>query len=242
MSRYPRIAFLFLIAAVAAAAALLAPSSGNAISQSPPGGVAGAGTINVPTLAVRRLPANNARVIAKMSEFRPQDYRPRYVLALKVKKDKKGKPAWYKISVPGRPNGRTGWVKAAHVSIRPMPWQVVVYRGSRMLQLWKGKQLLYTAKAAVGRPGMETPTGLYYVTVRFKPVSEPFLGAFAFETSAYSKLSDWPGGGVVGLHGWNDPSVIGYAVSHGCIRVTNETAAFLRDRIPNGTPIRVVAS
>jgi lipoprotein-anchoring transpeptidase ErfK/SrfK len=122
-----------------------------------------------------------------------------------------------------------------------MPWQVVVYRDSHMFQLWKGSKLVYTNKVAVGRPGMETPLGLFYVTVRFKPVSEPFLGAFAFETSAYSKLSDWPGGGVVGLHGWNDPSVIGQAVSHGCIRVTNESAAFLRDRLPLGAPIRVVS-
>ena len=87
-----------------------------------------------------------------------------------------------------------------------MPWQVVVYRGSRVIQLWKDEQLVYTSKVAVGAPGMETPTGLYYVTVRFKPVTEPFLGTFAFETSAYSKLSEWPGGGVVGLHGTTAPS------------------------------------
>ena len=123
-----------------------------------------------------------------------------------------------------------------------MPWQVVVFRGSRVIQLWKDKKLVYTNRVAVGAPGMETPLGLFYVTVRFKPVKEPFLGAFAFETSAYSKLSDWPGGGVVGLHGWADTSVLGRAVSHGCIRVSNATAAFLRDRIPVGTPIRVVAT
>jgi len=121
-----------------------------------------------------------------------------------------------------------------------MPWQVVVFRGSRRLQLWKGDQLLYSSKVAVGAPGMETPTGLYFVTHRFKPVSEPFLGAYAFETSAYSKLSDWPGGGVVGLHGWNDPSVFGKAVSHGCVRIPNSTADYLRDHIPVGTPIRIV--
>jgi lipoprotein-anchoring transpeptidase ErfK/SrfK len=109
-----------------------------------------------------------------------------------------------------------------------------------VIQLWKKDQLVYTNKVAVGAPGMETPTGLYYVTVRFHPVTEPFLGTFAFETSAYSKLSEWPGGGVVGLHGWNDPSVLGKAVSHGCIRISNETANFLRDRIPLGTPIRVL--
>ena len=79
---------------------------------------------------------------------------------------------------------------------------------------------------------METPIGLYYVTVRFRPVTEPFLGSFAFETSAYSKLSEWPGGGVVGLHGTTSPQLLGQAVSHGCIRISNETADFLRDRIP----------
>ena len=233
---------------VVAVAALAFPTAALAVSQSPPKPVVGAGTINVPTLLVRSTPSGKARVIAKLSEFRPQDYRPRYVLAVGDQKAKPGKKgtaarvAWYKIAVPGRPNGRYGWVPANQVSIRPIPWQVVVFRGSRVMQLWKDKQLVSTNKVAVGRPGMETPTGLFYVTVRFKPVSEPFLGAFAFETSAYSKLSDWPGGGVVGLHGWNDPSVIGQAVSHGCIRMSNDTAAFLRDRIPLGTPIRVVAS
>jgi lipoprotein-anchoring transpeptidase ErfK/SrfK len=247
--------------AVVATAFLVFPGSGLAVSQSPPKAVVGAGTIDVPQLVVHRAPSAGAPVIARLSEFRPQDYRPRYVLAIGTKmatevkpaKDFRGtakaavknparKVAWYRITVPGRPNGRTGWVRASQLSIRPMPWQVVVFRGSRVIQLWKDKKLIYTNRVAVGAPGMETPLGLFYVTVRFKPVKEPFLGAFAFETSGYSKLSDWPGGGVVGLHGWNDPSVIGKAVSHGCIRVSNTTAAFLRDRIPVGTPIRVVAA
>jgi lipoprotein-anchoring transpeptidase ErfK/SrfK len=231
----------------AAAAVLVFPTAALAVTQSPPKPVVG--VINVPQLLVRKAPSPTAAVMAKLSEFRPQDYRPRYVLAVGVKQVAQGKQgkhrgsaAWYKITVPGRPNGRVGWVPAAQVALRPMPWQVVVFRRSMVMQLWKGTQLLYTNKVAVGAPGMETPLGLYYVTVRFKPVAEPFLGAFAFETSAYSKLSDWPGGGVVGLHGWNDPSVLGHAVSHGCIRISNGTAAYLRDRIPLGTPIRVVAS
>ena len=259
MNGYPRTVLKLLVAAIAVLAfpaAALSGGQSTAVGQSPPKAVVGAGTINVPTLLVRKAPTGSSSVIARLSEFRPQDYRPRAILAIGSKmaapaKRKPGSatkavasttPAWYKIAVPGRPNGRTGWVKAKEVSIRPMPWQVVVFRGSRVLQLWKGTQLVYTNKVAVGAPGMETPLGLYYVTVRFKPIKEPFLGAFAFETSAYSKLSDWPGGGVVGLHGWNDPSVLGKAISHGCIRVSNVTAAFLRDRIPVGTPIRVVAT
>jgi len=227
---------------VLAITALLAfPASAHAVSQSPPKPVVGTGTIRVPRLLVRKAPVAGAPVLAKLSEFRPQDYRHRYVLAVGTKKAG-SRVAWYRITIPGRPNGRTGWVRADQVSIYSVPWQVVVYRGSKVIQLWKDKKLVYTNRVAVGAPGMETPLGLYYVTSRFKPVREPYLGAFAFETSAYSRLSEWPGGGVVGIHGWNDPSVLGKAVSHGCIRVSNTTAAFLRDRIPLGTPIRVVAS
>ncbi len=242
MTRSPANMLKPLIAIVVACTALLVPTSGLAVSQAPPRAVVGAGTINVPLLAVRSAPNRNARVIGRLSEFRPQDYRARYVLAIGAKKGKKGKTEWYKITVPGRPNGRTGWVQAPHVAIKPIPWQVVVYRGSRVVQVWKSQELVYTGKVAIGAPGTETPTGLYYVTVRFKPVKVPFLGSFAFETSAYSKLSEWPGGGVVGLHGTTAPHLLGQAVSHGCVRMSNETANFLRDRIPLGTPIRILAT
>lgn len=240
-SRYRRAMRVTLCAAVAAAASLGLPAVAAAVPQAAPKPVVGAGTIDVPVLLVRSAPSAHARVIARLSEFREQDYRPRYVLALAVKKGKQGvKPAWFRISVPGRPNGRVGWVRAREVSIGPVPWQVLVYRGSKVIQLWKGGRLVYQSTVAVGAPGMETPLGLYYVTVRFRPVQETFLGSYAFETSAYSKLSEWPGGGVVGLHGTTQPWLLGREVSHGCIRVSNETADFLRDRIPLGTPIRVV--
>ena len=74
---------------------------------------------------------------------------------------------------------------------------------------------------------METPLGLFYVQAKFDP-TWPVLGAYAFETSGYSKLSDWPGGGVVGVHGTNTPDLIGEAVSHGCVRLYNKDIQYLR--------------
>jgi lipoprotein-anchoring transpeptidase ErfK/SrfK len=62
---------------------------------------------------------------------------------------------------------------------------------------------------------------------------------FAVETSAYSRLTEWPGGGVVGIHGTNTPWLIGQAVSHGCVRVENGTAKELRRYAPLGTPILI---
>jgi lipoprotein-anchoring transpeptidase ErfK/SrfK len=86
---------------------------------------------------------------------------------------------------------------------------------------------------------METPVGHFYVAARFVPYNDPFLGVFAVETSAYSKLTEWPGGGVVGIHGTSEPQLLGQAVSHGCVRVSNVTAAALVKLAPLGTPITV---
>ena len=94
---------------------------------------------------------------------------------------------------------------------------------------------------ATRAPGRETPIGNYYVTARFVP-DDPFLGVFAVETSAYSKLTEWPGGGLVGIHGTSAPQLIGQAVSHGCVRVTNATAMLLRRWALVGTPISILAN
>ena len=82
-----------------------------------------------------------------------------------------------------------------------------------------------------------TPAGRYFVASRFVPYHDTFLGVFAEETSAYSKLTEWPGGGVVGIHGTSLPQLLGQAVSHGCVRVANSTARHLKSLAPLGTPI-----
>ena len=93
---------------------------------------------------------------------------------------------------------------------------------------------------AIGKPGAETPLGRdFYVQSRFAP-KDPFYGVFAVETTAYAPISDWPGDGLVGIHGTNAPQLIGQAVSHGCVRLPNAQAAKLRRLAPLGTPIDVV--
>ena len=62
------------------------------------------------------------------------------------------------------------------------------------------------------------------------------------ETSGYSKLTEWPGGGVFGIHGTPEPWLLGKRVSHGCIRVSARTARKLRRYVPLGTPILITNS
>jgi lipoprotein-anchoring transpeptidase ErfK/SrfK len=229
-----------MVVAGALALAFGAGTAGGAAAgpQAPAFGFAGTGELDPITTPVRARPSAASKVIARLPQFRP-DYRPMTVLALDVTRHG-GKPAWYRISVPGRPNGRTGWIPASAVQLRPVKRQIVIRLGARRMELWRGRTLEYSTTVAIGARGMETPVGLFYVTVRFRPVQQPFLGVFAFETSAYSKLSDWPGGGRVGIHGTYQPQLLGQAVSHGCVRMSNAAAAFLRERVPVGTPIRIL--
>ena len=197
-----------------------------------------AGYIVWAQVAVRAQPNRSAPRMSVLTQFR-SDFRPRIVLALSVQRDDRGRAAWYRISLPGRPNGRTGWVPAESLNVKPIRKEIVIDRSKRSLELRTAGRVEFHTRVAVGAHGMETPLGLFYVVAKFRPTA-PVLGAFAFETSAYSKLSEWPGGGIVGLHGTDAPSLLGQAVSHGCIRVANEAILRLRDLVPVGTPILIV--
>ena len=233
---------LVAIVLVVACTVGFAPAAGARVTNPSEVDVVGAGTISSSRIAILARPKAGSARIAGLNQFRA-DFRPQYVLALDVLRAKSGKPSWYRISVPGRPNGRTGWVRAAALELHPVKKRLIIYRGARRFEFWDGSRLARSGKVAVGKPGAETPLGLFYVTDKFNPSIDPdwaILGAYAFETSAYSKLTDWPGGGIVGVHGTPWPNLLGQAVSHGCIRLDNRDVDFLRNRVPLGTPVKIV--
>jgi lipoprotein-anchoring transpeptidase ErfK/SrfK len=227
------------VSAVAATLLALAAfaAAGRAAPPQLPRTYPAAGEIVVRTAVVRSAPSARAKRIALLHDLR-KDFRPQIVLALELRGDSGGK-LWYRIAVPGRPNGRYGWIRASAASLRPTVAEIVIDRSARTLELRRGGAVRLRTRVAVGARGMETPTGLFYVTSRFKP-KDGFFGSYALETSAYSKLSEWPGGGVVGVHGTTRPDLLGQAVSHGCVRVSNSAALVLKRLAPLGTPIRIV--
>ena len=194
-----------------------------------------AGEFRVSSVPVRAQPNPRARVIKVMNQFRP-DYRIQEVFAVKTQLGTDGR-SWYKISIPMRPNGTMGWIPAGTVTLSPTVSEIHVHRVPRTIDLyWHGRHVWH-GRVAIGAPGMPTPLGHYYVAARFVPYQDPFLGVFAVETSGYSALTEWPGGGWFGIHGTDEPQLLGQAVSHGCIRVANTTALQLRKYAPLGTPI-----
>jgi hypothetical protein len=231
-----------VLALALACAVALAPGARARATKASEVDVVGAGTISWSRIAILARPKAGSARIAVLAQFRA-DFRPQLVLALDVLRTKSGKPSWYRIAVPGRPNGRSGWVRAAALELHPVKKRLIIYRGARRFEFWDGSRLVRSGRVAVGKPGAETPLGLFYVTDKFNPSIDPawaILGAYAFETSAYSKLTDWPGGGIVGVHGTPWPELLGQAVSHGCIRLDNRDVEFLRNRVPLGTPVKIV--
>jgi lipoprotein-anchoring transpeptidase ErfK/SrfK len=194
-----------------------------------------AGEMLVHSVAVRKTPNPHAPVIKVMKAFRP-DFRPQEMFAVRKATGSDGE-VWYRVSIPMRPNGTYGWIPANTVSLKPTHSQIVINLRRRTIDLYRFGKHKWHGPVAIGAPGRETPVGHYFVATRFVPYHDTFLGVFAEETSAYSKLTEWPGGGVVGIHGTSLPQLLGKAVSHGCVRVSNTTARRLRTLAPLGTPI-----
>src|SRR5918992_252913 len=152
-------------------------------------------------------------------------------------------PGWYHVQLPLRPNGITGWVRAADVRLEPVTTRIVVELGERRVTLYDRGQEVMRVRVAVGASATPTPTGRYYVNQRLVPAdpSGPF-GPGAIGISAFSPvLTGWAQGGPIAIHGTNRPELIGQAVSNGCIRVRNDDLVRLFERTRAGTPVLVRA-
>lgn len=204
----------------------------------PPAAFPAAGGINWGSIAVREAPSSDASRIGVLREFRA-DYRHQVVFALGQTVGDDGR-LWYRVLLSRRPNGTTGWVRADGVDLRPVTTTIVVRRSTRTLEVIRRGRTIFRTTVAVGAPGTETPLGRFYLMTEFRP-TDSFYGTWAFETSAYSPtLTDWPGGGKIGIHGTSAPGLLGLAVSHGCIRVSNAAADRLHALVSPGTALEIV--
>jgi lipoprotein-anchoring transpeptidase ErfK/SrfK len=151
------------------------------------------------------------------------------------------RPRWYRVQLPLRPNGMTGYVRAGAVQVERLRTRIVVDVSERRLTFFRnGKRMLRT-KVAVGSSATPTPTGQYYVNQRLIPqdTSGPF-GPGAIGISAFSEvLTGWAQGGPIAIHGTNEPWSIGQAVSNGCIRVSNPVLKRLFAATSAGSPVLI---
>jgi len=148
---------------------------------------------------------------------------------------------WVKVRLPALPNGTVGWVpRSALGAYGTVRTRVVVDLAKRRLTLTKGGRTVLRMPVGVGAPDAPTPRGQFVVRNRLTRYKSAFYGPVALGTSARSEtLTDWPGGGYVGIHGTDRPDLIPGAVSHGCIRLRNADILALARELPIGTPLTI---
>ena len=147
---------------------------------------------------------------------------------------------WYKLNLPIRPFGQTGWIPADAAIVKPTTTRVVIRRGARVLDVLRNGRRVFRTRVAVGRPDRKTPLGNFYVAAKYVPPQNALVSTYALELSAPAGLPDFLRGGVVGIHGTPATYTIGRAASNGCIRVTPGVARALKRLVPLGSPVKVV--
>ena len=153
-------------------------------------------------------------------------------------------PGWLQVDLPVRPNGSTGWVRAADVNVVPIDYRIKVELKRYRITVWRGDQVILSEPVGLGTQSTPTPGGKYYLKELLKPPNpNGSYGPYAYGLSGFSNvLTSFAGGdGVVGIHGTNDPSSIGRSVSHGCIRMSNSGITRLAKMLPLGTPVEIVS-
>jgi L,D-transpeptidase catalytic domain len=190
-------------------------------------------------VTARRRPEAGAAAVAGVPT-RTSDDTANIVLVLGRRVDRAGR-LWIRVALATLPNGRTGWVpRSALGGYGAVDTHLVVDLKRLTATLLKRGRAIFRARVGVGDDRWPTPHGRFYVRNRLTRYASPTYGPLAFGTNARSpRLTDWPGGGYVGIHGTNQPHLIPGRISHGCIRMRNPDILALGRRMPVGTPITI---
>jgi lipoprotein-anchoring transpeptidase ErfK/SrfK len=126
---------------------------------------------------------------------------------------KPGKYLWRDVDAPGDP-------------------RVVISLGDQLAFLYKGSTLVAVSTISSGKPGKDTPTGVFPIlekkkmhrSIKYENAPMPFM----------QRIDQYG----VALHSGNLP---GYAASHGCVRLPGGFAAKLYNVTEVGTPVLIGA-
>ena len=150
-------------------------------------------------------------------------------------------PGWVQAYLPTRPNGWLGWVRERSVKLLKTPWSLTVRLRSHQLTVTRAGSTVRVLRIGVGRSVTPTPTGTYFITELLKqPDPAGPYGPYAFGLSAHSGVLQHfgrGGNGQIGIHGTDQPQLIGTDASHGCVRLRNADIIWLTQRLPLGTPV-----
>jgi lipoprotein-anchoring transpeptidase ErfK/SrfK len=149
---------------------------------------------------------------------------------------------WYDVLLPVPPMYSHGWVRASSVSMYFVYVMIKIDLSTRTLSVVQDDKVIDEFPVAVGAPQTPTPTGTFFVTEKVRALNpNTVYGPAALGLSAFSSAlaATFPPDGQVAIHGWTDPSVIGHAISHGCIRMKIADILKLSSLVSTGSPVDI---
>jgi lipoprotein-anchoring transpeptidase ErfK/SrfK len=190
--------------------------------------------------AVYAAPSKAAIVLVRLPSTRPITGE-RTTLPVEAIERAQGR-TWLRVLLPGRPNGRRGWIAAGSANVLRTPWRLVVELRTRRLAVFRDGRRVRVFSAVVGRPSTPTPVGSFFVeeTVQLPATAAgaPYALALSARSDVYSEFDGGPG--QIAIHGLdNIGGRLGTAASHGCIRLSTGAITWLAARIGPGVPVDV---
>jgi lipoprotein-anchoring transpeptidase ErfK/SrfK len=187
----------------------------------------------------RAHPTGSARAVTRLLPMTPEHV-PHVLYLLGGAIDRNGQ-YWLRVRLPILPNGSSGWIPRDVVArFIAVDTHLVIDRGRFRATLYERGRAIFHSIVGVGEPRWPTPAGRFYIRERLTGFSDPIYGAIAFGTNGRSSvLTDWPGGGFIGIHGTNQPHILPGRVSHGCVRLPNDSIRRLDRLMRIGTPVTI---
>ncbi|TBR61757.1 hypothetical protein B4U84_13585 [Westiellopsis prolifica IICB1] len=123
---------------------------------------------------------------------------------------------------------------------------VIVDLSDRRVYVQRQNQVIASYPTGIGKKGWETPTGSFQIeNMRRNPVWRHPITNKVFPAGVNSPLGDrwigfWSDGhNKIGFHGTPDDSLVGSAVSHGCLRMRTPDVRLLYQQVRLGTTVEV---
>lgn len=197
-------------------------------------------TLHAPHQALLR-PFAGSAALGLVHERRPITEARTMLPVLGHKRSSDGR-RWLRVGIPGRPNGRTGWISSRSAVVTVTYWRVIVDTSARRVSVYRHGRLIRVFTAIVGKPSTPTPIGHFFVEESIKLGPGGIGGPYALALSARSNVfQEFEGGpGQIALHGLlNVGGTLGTAGSHGCVRLGNGSMSWLVRRVGPGAPVTI---
>lgn len=124
--------------------------------------------------------------------------------------------------------------------------EIVVHLSKRQIDVYRRGEIIKQYLVAIGQTEWETPEGNFNIVQKriYPPWEHPITGEVIPAGRDNPLGSRWIGflssqDGEIGFHGTNEESLIGEAISHGCIRMLNEDIEDLYTYVEVGTVVKV---